>query len=590
MAMGGVSHKRNGNSNRGRPYGLMLLVAFGAALLGVMVLHKLRERRIFNLLVEDKNRQLISLQLLLQKEREYTKEMKREAEETKAKIYFLRNQKMELDHRLLEMQSAIDSLKDEQKTMESALEEKQNEIIVLQEKHVDSGKENPQVLALTATLEQKEAEIEVLKHRLKSPVRVWSVSTDDKSNLPVNVTVTGSMEEKEKTEFSQEEGGRVHESTAYKDGDDSTKDQDRSEIKFNFSQEEHNGEEVEDGSKKKGETTFRMDMAGAGQLQKPVSLEEKARNEGAAGEMGNEYSQYTGTSRMNGEMNHANATETINDMDEQGLKITNAGQLGELKNPRPEGESQKLQGTYEGGRKLGIDDNSRISGLSGRFDHLSRAKGKRWRILARNRFLKKNVNSELDGVASMRSRRFSKADKDEARSSEGGVVSNEGKAEREATEAGMRKEMDLTKVNFLKRQNSEDTEDVKQRKVSAETSREVEGENAMSRYPDKFLAREVPEKKGVNAEASNYTHHVKQLKVEEAASHIKQNMKSREVKELEKKPELNPVVKDDMEEDTEVADKQEPETEAANGDLSSDFMSDSEEKEGYKEETDESEF
>ncbi|KAK6241641.1 hypothetical protein QQP08_008998 [Theobroma cacao] len=587
MAMGGVSHKGNGNSNRGRPYGLMLLVAFGAALLGVMVLHKLRERRIFNLLVEDKNRQLISLQLLLQKEREYMKEMKRNAEETKAKIYFLRNQKMELDRRLLEMQSAIESLKDEQKTMESALEEKQYEIILLQEKHVDSGNENPQVLALTATLKQKEAEIEVLKHRLKSPVRVWSVSADDKSNLPVNITVTGSMEEKEKTEFSQEEGGRVHESTAYKDGDNSTKDQDRSEIKSNFSQEEQNREEVEDGSKKKGETTLRMDMAGGGQLQKPVSLGENARNEGAAGEMRKEYSQYTGTSRMNGEMNHANATETINDMDEQGQKITNTGQLGELKNPRPEGESQKLQGTYEGGRKLGIDDNSRISGLSGRFDHLSRAKGKRWRSLARNRFLKKNVLSELDGVASMRSRRFSKAYKDEARSSEGGVVSDEGKAEREA---GMRKEMDLTKVNFLKHQNSEDTEDVKQRKVSAETNHQVEGENAMSRNPGKFLAREVPEKTGVNAEASNYTHHVKQLKVEEAASHIKQNMKSREVKELEKKPELNPVAKDEMEEDTEVADKQEPETEAANGDLSSDFMSDSEDKEGYKEATDESEF
>ena len=65
MAMGG-SHKGNGNGNRGKPYGLMLLLAFGAALLGVMVLHKLRERRIFNLHVEEKGQELISLQLLLQ--------------------------------------------------------------------------------------------------------------------------------------------------------------------------------------------------------------------------------------------------------------------------------------------------------------------------------------------------------------------------------------------------------------------------------------------------------------------------------------------------------------------------------------------
>lgn len=67
MAMGG-GHKGNGNGNgnRGKPYGLMLLLAFGVALLGVMTLQKLRERRIFNLLVQDKSRHLISLQLLLQ--------------------------------------------------------------------------------------------------------------------------------------------------------------------------------------------------------------------------------------------------------------------------------------------------------------------------------------------------------------------------------------------------------------------------------------------------------------------------------------------------------------------------------------------
>jgi hypothetical protein len=65
IAMGG-SYKGNSSGHRGRPYGLMLLVAFGAALIGVMVLHKLRERRIFDLLVQQKDRDLISLQLFLQ--------------------------------------------------------------------------------------------------------------------------------------------------------------------------------------------------------------------------------------------------------------------------------------------------------------------------------------------------------------------------------------------------------------------------------------------------------------------------------------------------------------------------------------------
>ena len=64
----GVHNKGNGSNggSRGRPYGLMLLLAFGAALLGVLILHKLRERRIYNLLVKEKDHELLSLHLLLQ--------------------------------------------------------------------------------------------------------------------------------------------------------------------------------------------------------------------------------------------------------------------------------------------------------------------------------------------------------------------------------------------------------------------------------------------------------------------------------------------------------------------------------------------
>lgn len=66
MAVGIKGNTGGGGSGRGRSYGLMLILAFGAAVLGVMVIHKLRDRRIFNLLVKEKDRQLISLQLLLQ--------------------------------------------------------------------------------------------------------------------------------------------------------------------------------------------------------------------------------------------------------------------------------------------------------------------------------------------------------------------------------------------------------------------------------------------------------------------------------------------------------------------------------------------
>lgn len=44
----------------------MLVLAFGAALVGVMVFHKLRERRIFNLVIQDKDTQLISLHIALE--------------------------------------------------------------------------------------------------------------------------------------------------------------------------------------------------------------------------------------------------------------------------------------------------------------------------------------------------------------------------------------------------------------------------------------------------------------------------------------------------------------------------------------------
>ncbi|KAK9672404.1 hypothetical protein RND81_12G098200 [Saponaria officinalis] len=48
------SNTNNNNNQRAKPYALMLLLAFGAAILGVMVLHKLREKRIFTLLVKEK--------------------------------------------------------------------------------------------------------------------------------------------------------------------------------------------------------------------------------------------------------------------------------------------------------------------------------------------------------------------------------------------------------------------------------------------------------------------------------------------------------------------------------------------------------
>ncbi|XP_043689328.1 trichohyalin-like isoform X2 [Telopea speciosissima] len=207
MALMGGSSKGYGHSNssgnRGRAYGMLLLLAFGAAVFGVMLLHKLRERRVFDLLLKDKDRELLSLQFLLQKERVTTKEVKRKMEEVKTKINSLRTQKTQLNNRIADMQSMTSSLKQEHRALESALEKMQNENNILREKDISSAKENPEIVALKELLKQKEAEIKEMKDRLETPTKIWSVSADDPSNPPVNLTTTGTTVEENENEVGK---------------------------------------------------------------------------------------------------------------------------------------------------------------------------------------------------------------------------------------------------------------------------------------------------------------------------------------------------------------------------------------------------
>ncbi|KAI6672903.1 hypothetical protein NL676_000809 [Syzygium grande] len=175
----------------------MLLLAFGAALLGVMALHKLRERRISNLLLKDKDRELFSLHLLLQRERDRRKEMKRKFEGMKEKMYVFRTQKMELDSAVLETQSTVGSLKDEMRAMESAVQEKDNELKMLHEKIMEASRKDPEEVPLREILKLKEAEIEDLKQRLEKQVNVGSASSDDLSSLPRNSSMQGGEVQKD---------------------------------------------------------------------------------------------------------------------------------------------------------------------------------------------------------------------------------------------------------------------------------------------------------------------------------------------------------------------------------------------------------
>ncbi|KAL1325127.1 hypothetical protein HN51_035224 [Arachis hypogaea] len=214
---GGGSHS---HSHRGRPYALMLLIAFGAALLGVMLLHKLRERRIYTLILKDKDHQLLSLKLLLQKERDHTKELSNKNEEMKGKLYALRIQKMEVDRKVVEMQSTMDSLRDEQKVMESAFEEKQNELRTMQEKGINLGGGNSQVTALREDLKKKEEEIENLKGRLEIPAK----TLNDPGIIRKTVIGNGTVEAQDQIEKEE------HSLDTTKTGDGDVKTEVKDEI------------------------------------------------------------------------------------------------------------------------------------------------------------------------------------------------------------------------------------------------------------------------------------------------------------------------------------------------------------------------
>ncbi|CAH9116530.1 unnamed protein product, partial [Cuscuta europaea] len=107
-----MAAKGGGSGGRGRSYALLLMLAFGAAILGVMILHKFRERRIFNLLVQEKDRQLLSLHLLLQKEKDSAKDAKRQIDDMRGKMHKLRTKKADLEARIQEMDSTISSLRE----------------------------------------------------------------------------------------------------------------------------------------------------------------------------------------------------------------------------------------------------------------------------------------------------------------------------------------------------------------------------------------------------------------------------------------------------------------------------------------------
>ncbi|KAM3697346.1 hypothetical protein ACJW31_06G105500 [Castanea mollissima] len=545
-----INTNGGGHSHRGKPYGLMLLLAFGAALLGVMLLHKLRERRIFNLLVQEKDQELISFQLLLQKEKDYSKEMKRKNEEMKAKIYSLRNQKMELDRRILEKQSTIDSLKDEKRTMESALEEKQNEFKMLSEKEIDPGKENSQLITLMESLKQKEAEIEDLKHRLEYPVKVWSVSTDDPSSPPLNLTVNGSVAGQDQSEviMSNKEGEQLQESSNYMRDENSTSE-DGNELKSNNFREAGSIVRVEEGTENKAEDTTRREM-----MREHMQKLENSQDSQNGGDFG------------------------IGKRDDE-MKV-----IGKLENSR-ERDRQELDEIHKDERKLEEPENSsigRISRMRGKHGHASKTKGKKWRVLVKNRWLENNGNSINDKAVRMKGRNFFLGDQDGLK---GRTAENKDKMEREGGEMGVNDPMEVRKAV-----DSSDGKDLTSNLVNADTNHQVVSGQEMLENPHNFPKEVQLLKNGTaNGDVSNIIlddrkqklDKVRESSEEHEASGIQQDTSSGNFNEVEKDTEQTSI--DETTEVTEdLADGNEQESEKGEDDL------EDVEEEEYKEDTDES--
>ncbi|XP_038900518.1 eukaryotic translation initiation factor 5B-like [Benincasa hispida] len=353
--MGAVGNLHSkASSSRGRPYALMLLIAFGVALLGVMLLHKFRERRICNLLLKRTDQDLHSFQLLFQRERDRSKELEKKNEDMTSSLYLLQTQKMELDRRLLELQSTIDSLRDDQKIINVALQEKQSEIKALRQKEIESGNENPQVVALTQSLKQKEDELEDLRHRLES---LGTVTADDPSDSDPRVDST--MSEEPKVQLLESSGGKGEETESM--------DNNRGDSKSTSFREGRTSRSNEIGTQKLEETHERREMEGE-ERQKQENLGDEGEN-------------------VNGRQADGEETKITNDNKEKNAEDSEGVENGRAdKIPRSGMKMKTETGKYGNTRKI---------------------RGKRWRYIAKRRTVdngwrlisKKMNNRNLDDGA-----------------------------------------------------------------------------------------------------------------------------------------------------------------------------------------------
>ncbi|KAG8043622.1 hypothetical protein GUJ93_ZPchr0458g22462 [Zizania palustris] len=155
-----------GSSKKRPSYLFLLLLALCAAALSVGILHKMREhRRVVDILLQECDQQLRSLQALLEKEQETSNKMRRKVEELEAKTSVLSIERTELRNKLNGSETTITYLTNAQKELEAALVEKEDHINQLKENAAASGPD--QMAAIKELLQQKQAELEEIKTKLQ---------------------------------------------------------------------------------------------------------------------------------------------------------------------------------------------------------------------------------------------------------------------------------------------------------------------------------------------------------------------------------------------------------------------------------------
>ncbi|XP_059274600.1 uncharacterized protein LOC132029312 [Lycium ferocissimum] len=410
MAKGGSMKghmQSHNNGSRGRTYAVLVLLAFGVAIFGVLILHKLRERRIFNLLVKDRETELIDLKLLLQKEREHSKEAKRKAVEIKSKMQWLRTQKRDLESRIMEMKSTISSLKDEQRIIEVALEERQDEIKMLREKLTETNPEDSQVKVISESSQQKEAENDL-------PVKVWSVSADDPSNPRINFT-TKAVGRIEATEGETEE---LHESIKTDDQKNSTENIHRNadESAPKLDQATRQNEDSNTGEQESQELrTVEEEVPGNGStIVQTLDGKRETADSSKAGKNFLEEKRYDSGHASAETINHSGQVQNqskedgvvdATDWKEHGTEIEgDQGSFADSQSNRQESGRR-----YKSWVKLEMKDDHKSTDASRvKQEHIRKTKGKSRRVIAESKVTESDGNTAKRSILSMRNRKFFK--------------------------------------------------------------------------------------------------------------------------------------------------------------------------------------